>query len=212
MSVTISVVKIEKAHVTDTMKESTPHVLEAQRYESLGLVTVNFQQIFLNATNVMKKLYQRSCWRCMSLAHRHEKCLVLLRNFAEKPSPSPLYPPERKNWMRRWLAWQFAPFDKAYLYLMTDVVYIQVRENHRVISKSCHIAIGFSKKGDREVLGFLIQERESETTWTNFFEYVKQRQLTGLQRIISDAHSGLIQAIRKNFRGVAWLRCQVYFL
>lgn len=109
-------------------------------------------------------------------------------------------------------AWQFAPFEKVYPYLMTDVVYIKVRENHRVVSKSCHISIGFNEKGDREVLGFLIQEGESETTWTKFFDYLKQRQLKGLKLVISDAHSGLIQAIKKSFTGVSWQRCQVHFL
>ena len=50
---------------------------------------------------------------------------------------------------------------------MTDVLYIKVREN-RVLSKSCHIAIGITKDGDREIIGFMIQSGESEETWTTF--------------------------------------------
>lgn len=36
-----------------------------------------------------------------------------------------------------------------YPYLMTDVLYLKVRENHRVLSKSCHIAIGITDDGNR---------------------------------------------------------------
>ena len=110
-------------------------------------------------------------------------------------------------------AWQYAPLAETnYPYLIVDVVYIKVRENHRVLSKSCHIAIGISDKGEREVLGFLIQDGESEDTWSNFFEYLKTRDLRGVKLVISDAHKGLIQAIKKHFTGTSWQRCQVHFL
>ena len=39
---------------------------------------------------------------------------------------------------------------------------------NRVLSKSCHIAIGITKDGDREIIGFMIQSGESEETWTTF--------------------------------------------
>ncbi|BDP68372.1 hypothetical protein EfmAA55_28010 (plasmid) [Enterococcus faecium] len=57
---------------------------------------------------------------------------------------------------------------KNYPYLMTDVLYInfiKVREENRVLSKSCHIAIGITKD---EIIGFMIQSGESEETWTTF--------------------------------------------
>ena len=50
---------------------------------------------------------------------------------------------------------------------MTDVLYKSIEEN-RVLSKSCHIAIGITKDGDREIIGFMIQSGESEETWTTF--------------------------------------------
>ena len=77
---------------------------------------------------------------------------------------------------------------------MTDVLYIKVREENRVLSKSCHIAIGITKDGDREIIGFMIQSGESEETWTTFFEYLKERGLQGTELVISDAHKGLVSA------------------
>ncbi len=99
-----------------------------------------------------------------------------------------------------------------YPYLMTDVLYIKVREDHRMLSKSCHIAIGITEGGDREIIGFMIQNEESDDTWSIFFEYLKERGLKGTELIISDAHKGLVSAIRKSFTNASWQRCQVHFL
>ena len=52
--------------------------------------------------------------------------------------------------------------------ILNDRLYIKVREENRVLSKSCHIAIGITKDGDREIIGFMIQSGESEETWTTF--------------------------------------------
>lgn len=109
--------------------------------------------------------------------------------------------------------WQYGSLQGTnYPHLMVDVMYLKVRENHRVVSKSCHIAIGISEKGNREIIGFLIQNGESDETWSSFFEYLKERNLQGVQMVISDAHKGLVSAIKKRFTGVSWQRCQVHFL
>ena len=95
---------------------------------------------------------------------------------------------------------------------MTDVLYIKIGEENRVLSKSCHIAIGIIQDGNREIIGFMIQSKESEDTWSTFFEYLKERGLQGTELIISDAHNGLVSAIRKSFANASWQRCQVHFL
>ncbi len=56
---------------------------------------------------------------------------------------------------------------------------VKVREDHRVLSKSCHIAIGITEGGDRENHCFMIQNEESDDTWSIFFEYLKERGLKG---------------------------------
>ena len=109
--------------------------------------------------------------------------------------------------------WQYSSLkNECYPYLMVDVIYFKVREEERVISKSCHIAIGFSQEGNRKVLGFLIQNGESEESWSHFFEYLKTRNLHGVRMITSDAHKGLVSSIKKSFTNVSWQRCQVHFL
>jgi len=102
--------------------------------------------------------------------------------------------------------------DTKYPFLMVDVLYIKVREDHRVLSKSCHIALGITEEGEREIIGFMIQNGESVETWTTFFNYLKKRGLSGTQLVISDAHPGLVTAIRQSFAGISWQRCQVHFM
>lgn len=111
-----------------------------------------------------------------------------------------------KAWQNRSLT------DKKYPFVMVDVLYIKVRETHRVISKSCHIALGITDEGDREIIGLMIQNSESDASWSLFFDYLKQRGLFGTELIISDAHPGLVSAIRKSFTGASWQRCQVHFM
>ena len=111
-----------------------------------------------------------------------------------------------KAWQNRSLT------DKKYPFVMVDVLYIKVRETHRVISKSCHIALGITGDGNREIIGLMIQNSESDASWSIFFDYLKQRGLFGTELIISDAHPGLVSAIRKSFTGASWQRCQVHFM
>ena len=99
-----------------------------------------------------------------------------------------------------------------YPYLLVDVVYIKVRENRRVVSKACHIAIGISEKGKREILGLDISQGETVSSWFNFFEYLKKRGISGLKMVISDSHKGLVRAIKESFTNVSWQRCQAHFI
>ena len=110
-------------------------------------------------------------------------------------------------------AWRNSDLSKVkYPYLLTDVIYIKVRENHKVVSKACHIAIGIHEEGKREIIGLKLSDTESLSTWNNFFEYLINRGLTGLKMVISDAHKGLVAAIKESFLNVSWQRCQVHFI
>ena len=114
--------------------------------------------------------------------------------------------PMVKEWQYRSLSETTFPF------VMVDVMYIKVREEHRVVSKSCHIALGITDQGEREIIGLMIQNGESDESWSHFFVYLKQRGLHGTELVISDAHAGLVLAIRKSFAGASWQRCQVHFM
>ena len=56
-----------------------------------------------------------------------------------------------------------------------------------------------------------IGNSETEASWTEFFNTLKARGLSGVDLIVSDDHGGLVQAIQTCFQGVAWQRCQTHF-
>ncbi|WP_192982301.1 IS256 family transposase [Marinilactibacillus psychrotolerans] len=111
-----------------------------------------------------------------------------------------------KEWQNRTLAGTKFP------YLMVDVLYIKARVDNRVISQSCHIAVGITEEGNRQIIGFMLQNEASHETWTTFFDYLKSRGLTGTKLVISDAHKGLVSAIQTSFTEASWQRCQVHFM
>src|SRR5690606_17187830 len=71
---------------------------------------------------------------------------------------------------------------------------------------------GITANGDREVLGVDIGDSEDETFWTRFLRSLKERGLSGVRLVISDAHAGLKASIRKCFTGASWQRCRVHFV
>ncbi|GAA3056854.1 IS256 family transposase [Pseudonocardia yunnanensis] len=97
-------------------------------------------------------------------------------------------------------------------YVFLDATYCKARVNHRVVSQAVVIATGVRADGWREVLGFAVGDSEDGAFWTAFLRTLKARGLGGVQLVISDAHTGLKQAISAVLLGAAWQRCRVHFL
>lgn len=99
---------------------------------------------------------------------------------------------------------------QPFVYLWLDATYVHVREGGQVISKAVVIATGLRADGYREVLGVDCGDSENETFWTEFLRSLVDRNLTGVQLVISDAHAGLKAAIQRVFQGSGWQRCRVH--
>lgn len=99
-----------------------------------------------------------------------------------------------------------------YPFIIVDAIYLKAREDHRVRSKAMYIAVGVNNTGHKEVLGFDIYDSERANTWKEFLESLKSRGLRDVDIVISDAHSGLVEAIKECFPGSSWQRCQAHFI
>jgi putative transposase len=109
--------------------------------------------------------------------------------------------------------WRNRPLNAYYYpYVYVDAMYIKVREDKQVVSKSVHIAVGVNENGHREIIGLKINHTESTESWSSFFEYLKSRGLQSPKMVISDAHGGLVASIKESFLGTSWQRCSVHFL
>jgi transposase-like protein len=102
--------------------------------------------------------------------------------------------------------------EKRFPFIIVDAMVIKVREEGRVRQRGLLIAIGINEEGYREVLGFMVGDSESEESWGEFFSWLKQRGLHGVDLIVSDQHKGLVRAISQYFQGATWQRCQTHFM
>ena len=109
-------------------------------------------------------------------------------------------------------AWNERPLsDTGYPLVIVDALVIKVRKDKAVRPISALIAIGISESGHREILGLRLGDSENEAGWNQMFAWLKQRGLSDVFLIVSDAHQGLRNAADRHFQGVIWQRCQVHF-
>lgn len=104
------------------------------------------------------------------------------------------------------------PLLEQYPYLWLDATVIKVRENHRIVSLSMMIAIGVDPQGERHILDFELSAGESEAAWLDFLRSLRRRGLYDVKLVISDAHTGLKEALSQVFSGATWQRCWVHFM
>lgn len=109
-------------------------------------------------------------------------------------------------------AFRHRPLEGDYPILWVDALYEKVRFDGRVVSMAIQLVCGVNQEGQREVLAIEPMLCESTETYGEVFRSLKERGLKTPALVISDAHSGLIAAIRENFPGTSWQRCKVHFM
>jgi putative transposase len=107
-------------------------------------------------------------------------------------------------WNERDLSEQRSPF------VLVDALVLKIREGGRVRARSALLAIGINDAGYREILGLQLGDSESERSWVEYIIWLKGRGLTGVDLVVSDHHGGLVNAVRLQFQGASWQRCQTH--
>jgi putative transposase len=108
-------------------------------------------------------------------------------------------------------AWRNRPLGET-PYVILDARYEKVRHGGTVRDCAVLIAIGILPHGRRMVLGVSVSLSEAEVHWRGFLKSLIDRGLHGVQLIVSDDHSGLKQARKACFPGIAWQRCQFHLM
>jgi transposase-like protein len=110
-------------------------------------------------------------------------------------------------------AFRGRPLDAGpYTYVSLDAITQKVREGGRIVNVAVVIAVGVNAEGHREVLGFDIITREDGAGWLAFLRGLVARGLAGTTLVISDAHVGLVDAVRSTLTGAVWQRCRTHFM
>lgn len=108
-------------------------------------------------------------------------------------------------------AWNERPLsEQGFPFVLVDALVLKVREDERVRALSGLVAIGVNASGYREILGIQLGDSESEASWSAFLGWLKRRGLSGVDLVVSDAHGGLVNAVRRSFQGASWQRCQTH--
>jgi len=105
------------------------------------------------------------------------------------------------------------PLDAGpYTYVWADALTMKVREGGRIVNIACLLAVGVNAEGHREILGIDVATTEDGAGWLAFFRSLVARGLTGVQLVISDDHTGLVDAIGATLTGAGWQRCRTHYL
>jgi transposase-like protein len=108
-------------------------------------------------------------------------------------------------------AWAERPLEKDYPFVLFDAMHIKVRRQGAVRSTAILIAVGITEDGQREILGFHPAFQENGGAWKTFIGGLKERGLSGVEHVTSDAHEGLTEAIQEQLPGSIWTRCHAHF-
>ena len=100
----------------------------------------------------------------------------------------------------------------VYPVVWVDALYEKVRVNSRIVSMAVLIECGVDENGHRDIIAVEPIAEESRSSYGVLFQNLKDRGLSTPRLIISDAHSGLVSAIRESFSGTSWQRCKVHFM
>ena len=108
-------------------------------------------------------------------------------------------------------AWRNRAIEGEFPYVFLDGVVLKRSWAGEVRNVSVLVAIGVGADGHRHILGVAEGEKEDLEGWRGFLRQLKERGLTGVQLIISDACIGLVEAAAELFPTAQWQRCVVHF-
>ena len=104
---------------------------------------------------------------------------------------------------RDWSAMRFA-------YLFLDATYVRCRVSGRVRSEALVTAIGVGDDGRKHFVGLTCANAESYASWRGFLQDLEGRGVRNVRLVTSDAHDGLVRAIREVYPEATWQRRVVH--
>ena len=107
--------------------------------------------------------------------------------------------------------WRNRAIEGEFPYLYLDGVVLKRSWAGEIRNVSVLVAIGIGTDGFRHILGVAEGEKGDLEGWRGFLRHLKERGLSGVRLIISDACRGLAEAAAEIFPAADWQRCVVHF-
>ena len=108
-------------------------------------------------------------------------------------------------------AWRNRAIEGEHPYVYLDGIVLKRSWASEVRNVSLLVAIAVNDQGYREILGICEGAKEDKAGWSAFLKHLKERGLSGVRLIISDACLGLAESAAEFFPEAAWQRCVVHW-
>lgn len=108
-------------------------------------------------------------------------------------------------------AWRNRPIEGEHPYLYLDGIVLKRSWAGEVRNVSLLVAVSVNADGYREIVGIMEGHKEDRAGWSGFLRHLKERGLTGVRLVISDACLGLKESIGDFYPEADWQRCIVHW-
>ena len=108
--------------------------------------------------------------------------------------------------------WQRRPLEEFYPVVYLDAIRVKVRVDHRVASRSAHIAVGVDMDGIKHVLGIWVQAEEGASFWAHVCAELANRGVSDVLIVCCDGLTGLPEAIEATWPQATVQTCVVHLI
>lgn len=108
--------------------------------------------------------------------------------------------------------WQQRPLEAIYPVVVFDALRVKIRDEGVVRNKAVYLALGITREGTKEVLGFWIQQTEGAAFWLRVMSELKSRGVEDILIALVDGLKGFPDAINSVFPQTQIHHCVVHLV
>lgn len=108
--------------------------------------------------------------------------------------------------------WQQRPLEAIYPVVIFDALRVKIRDEGVVRNKAVYLALGITREGTKEVLGFWIQQTEGAAFWLRVMSELKSRGVEDILIALVDGLKGFPDAINSVFPQTQIHHCVVHLV
>lgn len=108
--------------------------------------------------------------------------------------------------------WQTRPLSSCYAFVFVDCMFTTIRNEYETKKYAVYTILGYTMKGNKDILGLWLNETESKHKWMQIFDEIKARGVEDIFFISMDGVSGLEEDARAIFPNVVVQRCIVHLI
>lgn len=108
-------------------------------------------------------------------------------------------------------SWRNRPLQGSYPYVYVDGIYLKRNWGGEYENVAVLVAIAVNEDGYREILGAAEGMKEDKASWVSFFQWLRNRGLSGVKLVVGDKCMGMLEAVGEVFPEAKYQRCVVHF-